>query len=293
MAYAKLSSSMLVCKEPSATAPKQSTAAGITLIPEEREEARLLAGCLKALKLPTFLRDWEEAARQCAAQGLGHPRYLLRLAEAELAERHGRKVERLVKQARFPAVKSLDEFEFERVPGLDKGAVLELAECEYVARRENVVAVGPGGTGKTHIALGLGLAACRKGISVGFTTVASLTEELVEARAEKRLVRLERRLDACSLLIIDELGYAPLSAAGAELFFEVVSRRCERGSIILTSSLPMQEWVGIFGSERLTAALLDRLSRRLHVIETDGESYRLEHGEPPAASPFVFAKLAG
>lgn len=276
MAYAKLSSSLLARNE----APG---APGIALVPPRREEAGLLADHLKALKLPTFLREYEELAQQSAAEGLDHAGYLLRLAERELAERHRRRVDRLIRRARFPALKSLDDFDFTAIPSLDKGLVLELARCEYVARRENVIAVGSHGTGKTHLAIGLGLAACRKGLRVGFVTAASLVNELVEARAERQLVRLERWLDACELLIIDELGYAPLPPAGAELFFEVVSRRCERGSMIITSDLPIDEWIGIFGSDRLTSALLDRLSWHLHIIEMNGESYRLEHGyrHPP------------
>src|SRR6202795_54661 len=147
----------------------------------------LLAHHLKALKLPTFLRGYDKLAQQCAAEGVDHPRYLLRLAELELIERERRTVERRIKEARFPAVKSLDSFDFTAIPSLNKVLVLELARSEYVARRENVVAVGNSGTGKSHIALGLGLAACQKGLSVGFTTAAGLVHELIEARAEKRL----------------------------------------------------------------------------------------------------------
>ena len=171
----------------------------------------LLAHHLKALKLPTFLREYDKLARQCAAEGVDHPRYLLRLAELELIERERRMVERRIKEARFPAVKSLDSFDFLAFPSLNKALVLELARCEYVARRENVIAVGNSGTGKTHIALGLGLAACQKGLSVGFTTAAALVHELIEARDEKRLLRLQRQLAGYKLLIIDELGYVPLS----------------------------------------------------------------------------------
>ncbi|HEX3418998.1 MAG TPA: ATP-binding protein [Stellaceae bacterium] len=155
---------------------------------------------------------------------------LLRLAELELIDREQRMVERRIKEARFPTVKSLDSFEFAAIPSLNKTLVLELARCEYVARRENVIAVGNSGTGKTHIALGLGLAACQKGLSVGFVTAAALVHELIEARDEKRLLRLQRQLAGYKLLIIDELGYVPLSTTGAELLFEVFSQRYERGS---------------------------------------------------------------
>ena len=217
----------------------------------------LLTHHLKALKLPTFLREHEKLARQCAAEGADHLRYLLRLAELELIDREQRMVERRIKEARFPTVKSLDSFEFAAIPSLNKTLVLELARCEYVARRENVIAVGNSGTGKTHIALGLGLAACQKGLAVGFVTAAALVHELIEARDEKRLLRLQRQLAGYKLLIIDELGYVPLSTTGAELLFEVFSQRYERGSTIVTSNLPFDEWTGVFGSERLTEQRMD------------------------------------
>src|SRR3954467_12998215 len=236
----------------------------------------LLAHHLKALKLPTFLREYDKQARQCAAEGVDHTGYLLRLAELELLERERRSVERRIRQARFPAVKSLDSFDFAALPSLNKMLVLELARCEYVARRENVIALGPSGTGKTHVALGLGLAACQKGLTVGFVTAAALVHELLEARDERRLLRLHKQLAGCKLLIVDELGYVPLSPNGAGLLFEVFSRRYERGSVIVTSNLPFDEWTGVFGSERLTGALLDRLTHHVHILEMNGESYRLK-----------------
>ena len=189
----------------------------------------LLGHHLKALRLPTFLREYDKVARQCAAEGLDHVRYLLRLAELEMIDREQRLVERRIRAARFLSVKSLDSYDFTALPSLNKALVLELARCEYLARRENVIALGNAGTGKTHLALGLGLAACQKGLAVGFTTAAALVHELIEARDEKRLLRLQRQLAACQLLIIDELGYVPLSPTGAELLFEVFSQRYERG----------------------------------------------------------------
>jgi DNA replication protein DnaC len=236
----------------------------------------LLAHHLKALKLPTFLREYDKQARQCASEGVDHTGYLLRLAELELLERERRLVERRIHQARFPAVKSLDSFDFAAIPSLNKLLVLELARCEYVERRENVIALGNSGTGKTHIALGLGLAACQKGLAVGFTTAAALVHELIEARDERRLLRLQKQLAAYRLLIIDELGYVPLSPTGAELLFEVFSQRYERGSVIVTSNLPFDEWTSMFGSERLTGALLDRLTHHVHILELNGDSYRLK-----------------
>ena len=180
-----------------------------------------------------------------------------------------------VRQAKFPAVKSLDSFDFKAIPSLNKMLVLELARGEYTDRHENVIALGNSGTGKTHVALGLGLAACQKGLSVGFITAATLVHELMEARDEKRLLRLQRQLAKYKLLIIDELGFVPLSKTGAELLFEVFSQRYERGSIMVTSNLPFDEWTEIFGSERLTGALLDRLTHHVHILEMNGESYRL------------------
>ncbi len=235
----------------------------------------LLTHHLKALKLPTFLSEYDKVARQCAEEGVDHTRYLLRLAELELIDRERRMVERRIKQALFPTIKSLDSFDFLSIPSLNKSLVLELARCEYIDRRENIIALGNSGTGKTHVALGLGLSACQKGLSVGFTTASALVHELIEARDERRLLQLQKRLVSLKLLIIDELGFVPLSKTGAELLFEVFSQRYERGSTLITTNLPFDEWTDVFGSERLTGALLDRLTHHVHILEMNGESYRL------------------
>jgi DNA replication protein DnaC len=237
----------------------------------------LLAHHLKQLRLPTVLREYDRIARECARDGVDHPRYLLRLLELELIDRERRLVERRIRQARFPATKSLDSFVFTAIPSLNKMLILELARGEYILRRENIIALGNSGTGKTHIALSLGLAACQRGFSVAFTTAAQLVHQLMEARDEKRLLRLQRELQAVKLLIIDELGYVPLSPTGAELMFEVFSQRHERGSTIVTSNLPFEEWTSVLGSERLTGALLDRLTHHVHILAMNGESYRLAH----------------
>jgi DNA replication protein DnaC len=244
----------------------------------------LLAHHLKTLKLPTFLREYEKLARQCAAEGLDHVQFLARLVELELIDRERRMVERRIKAAKFPAVKSLDSFDFTAIPKLNKMQVLELARCEWIERRENVVALGPSGTGKTHVALALGLAACQKGLSVGFTTAAAIVHALMEARDEKRLLRLQKQLAGQKLLIIDELGFVPLSKTGAELLFELISQRYERGSTLITSNLPFDEWTGTFGSERLTGALLDRLTHHVNILEMNGESYRLNHSRARKAN---------
>ena len=176
----------------------------------------LLEHHLKELKLPSFLREYEKMAAQCASEGMDHPQYLLRLAELELIDRHQRMVERRIRAARFTAVKSLDTFEFPAIPSVDKALVMELARWGYIQRRENVIAVGNSGAGKIHIALGLGLAACQRGMPVGFTAAAALVHKLMEAWDERRLLNLQRQVSRLGLLIIDELGFVPLSPTGAE-----------------------------------------------------------------------------
>jgi DNA replication protein DnaC len=235
----------------------------------------LLQHHLKKLRLPTFNGEYAKLARQCAAEGKDHVQYLLRLCELELIERERRMIERRIKAAKFPATKSLDSFDFKAIPSLNKALTMELARCEFADRRENVIALGPSGTGKTHISLGLGLAACQKGLKVRFTTAAALVHELVEAVDDRRLQRLQKTLVSQDLLIIDELGFVPLSKTGAELLFEIISQRYERGSIIITSNLPFDEWTEVFGSERLTGAILDRLTHHVHILEMNGDSFRL------------------
>jgi len=183
----------------------------------------LLQHHLKQLRLPTFYKEYDKLAKQCAAEGVDHPRYLLRLAELELLDRERRTTERRIHAARFPAVKSFDTFDFAAIPSLNKMLVMELARCEFISRRENVIALGNSGTGKTHAALTLGLSACQRGHAVGFITAAQLVHQLMEARDEKRLIRSQAQLANYKLLIIDELGYVPLSLTGAELLFDVFS----------------------------------------------------------------------
>ena len=246
----------------------------------------LLAHHLKQLKLPTVLREYDKVARECARDGVDHPRYLLRLIELELIDRERRTVERRIRAARFPAVKSFDTFDFTAIPGLNKMLVLELSRCEYILRRENIIALGNSGTGKTHVALALGLAACQKGFTVAFTTAAALVSQLLEARDERRLLKLQRDLASVKLLVIDELGYVPLSPTGAELLFETFSQRYERGSTVVTSNLPFEDWTQELGSERLTGALLDRLTHHVSILAMNGGSYRLKEsaGRRRAAS---------
>ena len=236
----------------------------------------LLEHHLKALRLPTFLREYDKVAQQCAAEGVDFPRYRLRLTELELLDRERRATERRIHQARFDVVKSLDSFDFLALPSLNKVLVLELARGEFIERKENILALGNSGTGKPTLRWRWDWPPVRKGFRVRFTTAASLAHELIEAKDERRLMRFQKMLSSFELLIIDELGFVPLSKTGAELLFEVFSRRYERSATVVTSNLPFNEWTEAFGSERLTGALLDRLTHHVHILEMNGESYRLK-----------------
>ena len=236
----------------------------------------LLEHHLKALRLPTMLREYDRVARQCAVEDVDYPRYLLRMTELELLDRERRAIERRIRQAKFPVTKSLDSFDFLAMPTLNKAMVLELARCEFLSRNENVLLLGNSGTGKTHIALALGLSACQHGHRVRFTTASALVSELIEARDEKKLLRFQKQIASYELLIVDELGFVPLSKTGAELLFEMLSQRYERGSTMVTSNLPFAEWTEVLGSERLTGALLDRLTHHVHILEMNGDSFRLK-----------------
>jgi len=252
------------------TAPTPSATAATSVPPHV-----LLANHLKALKLPSFARDYEKVAMESAQDRADYPRYLLRLCELERIDRERRMVERRIRMARFPQAKSFDTFDFVAQPSINKPLVLELARGEWIDKRSNVIALGPSGTGKTHVALALGLAACQKGHSVAFVTAAALVHELMEARNERSLRKIQKQLAGVKLLIVDELGYVPFTAVGSELLFEVFSQRYERGSTLITSNLPFDEWTSVFGSERLTGALLDRLTHHVHILEMNGDSYRL------------------
>ena len=235
----------------------------------------LLDHHLKALKLPVFLRERQKMAAQCAAEKTDYAEFLLRLSEQELLERERKGTERRIKTARFPAPKSLDDFDFLAAPSVNKKQVLELARCEWIDKRENLIFLGNPGTGKTHLAAALGLAACQRGYKTRFFTATGLINTLVEARNEKSLLRLQGQLAKLPLLIVDELGYVPFSKTGAELLFEIFSQRYERGSVVVTSNLPFEEWTSVLESERLTGALLDRLTHRVHILPIEEESYRV------------------
>jgi DNA replication protein DnaC len=239
----------------------------------------LLEHYLKQLRLPTMVREYQKLGEQCAKEGATFEVFLLRLVEAEMLDRERRATERRIKAAKFPVSKSLETYNFLDMPTLNKKLVVELARCEWIGRRENVLALGNSGTGKTHISLALGLAACQQGFRVRFTTAAALVHELIEARDEKRLLRYQKHLSRQELLIVDELGFVPLSKTGAEMLFEVLSQRYERSSTLVTSNLPFAEWTEVLGTERLTGALLDRLTHHVHILEMNGDSYRLKNSK--------------
>jgi DNA replication protein DnaC len=242
----------------------------------ETKSLVLLKHHLKALKLPTITSECERLAQRCAGDNVDHLGYLLQLSELELLDRERRAAERRLKAAKFPAFKTLEDFDFLAQPSLNKPLVLELLRSLYVERRENVLLVGNPGTGKTHLATALAASACGLGKRVRFWRVTELVTQLMEAREERILMRWKSQLGRLDLLVLDELGYVPTSKLGAELLFEVISTAYERTSLIVTTNLPFERWVEVLGSERLTGAVLDRLTHRCHILELNGESYRLK-----------------
>jgi len=245
----------------------------------------LLRHHLKALRLPIFLSDYPKVANQCATDKADYATFLLRLAELELIERERKGTERRIKAARFPALKTLDEFDFLATPSLNKKQVLELARCEWIDQKQTAIFLGNPGVGKSHLCIGLGMAACQRGYGVRFYTAAGLVNALVEARNEKALLRLQAALARIPLLIVDELGYLPFSKTGAELLFEIFSQRYERGSVLISTNLPFEEWTSVFGSERLTAALLDRLTHHVYILPIESDSYRLAQSKRRRQKP--------
>jgi DNA replication protein DnaC len=245
----------------------------------KRKSTVLLAHCLKQLKLPTIHRDYAAVASICGRENASFETFLLRLCERELTERQQRAMERRIKAAKFPSLKTIESFKFDAQPDINEPLIRELLVGEFIGQRENVLLIGNSGTGKTHLATALGLAACRDGRRVRFFGVTSLVTQLLEAREDRRLERFFKQLSRFDLLILDELGYVPFTKAGSELLFEVVSRAYEQQSVIVTTNLPFEQWVEVCGSERLTGAMLDRLTHRVHIIEANGESYRLKDSQ--------------
>jgi len=245
----------------------------------ETKSTVLVKHHLKQLRLPTMNNECEKVAARAAQENLDHLAFLLALCELELVDRERRAAERRLKAARFPAHKTLDEFDFTAQPNVNKPLLLELMKGEYLEKRENIILVGASGTGKTHLATAVGMAACLAGRKVRFFRVTELITTLIEARDEKLLLKLRGQLAKQHLLILDELGYVPASKVGAELLFDIIGTAYERQSLIVTTNLPFENWTEVLGSERLTGAALDRLTHRCHIIETTGESYRLQDAQ--------------
>jgi DNA replication protein DnaC len=251
----------------------------------ETKSLVLLRHHLKALRLPTMHAECEKIAHRCAADNADHLAFLLQLCELELIDRERRAADRRLKAAKFPTIKTLEAFDFKAQPSVNKSLVLELMRCEYIDKRENILLVGNAGTGKTHLATALGVEACGRGKRVRFHRVTELVTSLMEAREERQLARLKTQLAKLDLLILDELGYVPASKLGAELLFDVISAAYERTSLVVTTNLPFENWTEVLGSERLTGATLDRLTHRCHIIECNGESYRLKDAKQRRRRP--------
>lgn len=230
---------------------------------------------LKSLRLPTFLKEYEGIAKESVQRNASYEDFLRDLSEKEVINKQSNAIQKRIKQAQFPVLKTLEAFDFKVAPRLNKKLVLDLAQGDFLERHENIIALGNSGTGKTHIATSIGLRACQLGKSVFFIQASHLVHLLLEAQEERHLLKLKKKLISYDLLIIDELGYVPFSKTGAELLFEIFSNRYEKGSIAITSNLPFEEWPQIFGCERLTGALLDRLTHHVHILEMNGESFRL------------------
>ena len=229
----------------------------------------------RELRLPTFA-NYEQLVREATAQGWGYEDFLSQLLAREIENRKENQRQRRVRAAGFPLQKTLDTFDFSHTPHLEEALVWELAKGQFIADHQNLILLGNPGTGKTHLSIALGLKACAAGYRVRFTTAAGLVNELTEAREEHRLTRLIRQLAKADLLIIDELSYLTFSKASAELLFQVVSERSERGSVIITTNLEFSRWTEIFGDQMLTAALVDRLIHRSYILNMNGQSYRLK-----------------
>lgn len=231
---------------------------------------------LKALNLSTMARDLEAKIRQAKESGPGYDEFLLELTTAELQVRAENRLNRRMREAKFPLLKTLEGFDFAAVPDLDIRLLRELAGCEYIKEHRNVIFLGRSGTGKTHLATALGVEACRHNYRTRFVSCYGLVNELIEARQEKDLRRLIGRQARYDLLILDELGYIPFSKEGAELLFQVLAERQEKGSVIITTNLGFADWTQVFGDPVMTAALLDRLTHRAHIVNCLWDSYRLK-----------------
>jgi len=236
----------------------------------------LLIENLKKLKLSTMLRDLESGVRQANQDSLSYEEFLLNLSEVEVQTRQENGRKRRLREAKFPILKPMDTFDFDAAPGLDIRLMKELANCDYVKKSRNIIFVGKSGTGKTHLSTALGMEACKHGIRSRFVTGCGLANELIEARDEKQLGRAVKRYASYGLLIIDELGYIPFSKEGAQLIFQILAERHERKSVIISTNKGFGDWTEIFGDPSMTAALLDRVTHKAHIINCNWDSYRLK-----------------
>jgi DNA replication protein DnaC len=234
----------------------------------------LLDTYLHQLRLPTFVKNYSPFAADAARNGQDHVRFLLALVEQEIAQRERNLLQKRIKAARFPMLKELADFDFSAVPLLNKAQVLDFARGDYIRQRESIIFIGNPGLGKTHLATGLALSACRQGRRVRFWTAAGLVNELLQAQDEHRLHRFIAAALKMDLILLDELGFIPFSPSGAQVLFTFCSELYERLALILTTNLKFADWIQVFGDERLTAALLDRLTHHAHIIELVGESFR-------------------
>ena len=231
---------------------------------------------LKQLRLPMFLKHHKSFAEDATRHNQPYEEYLRILSEEEILNRDQNRVRNLIKQAQFPFTKTLVEFVFEEIPGLNAKEVFRLSEGGYIERSENVCFIGQTGTGKTHLSIALGMEACKKRKTVLFFTAAKLVNALMEARSELKLSRLQKKLTKADLVIVDELGYLPLAKEGAELLFQFFADRYENGATIISSNLEFADWTKFMNDATMTSALLDRITHHSHILTLNGESYRFK-----------------
>lgn len=239
------------------------------------KDSALLEFYLAKLKLTGILQEYKNVIDQNS--NVDTVTTLLRLFEVEMQTREEKSIERKLKDANFPNIKTLDSFDFSKLPNLNKQQIIDFTNCDFIDKTHNIVMLGNTGTGKTHLAIALGISACQKNVTTYFTTAAKLANELSEARDEYSLLKLHAKLAKFKLLIIDEIGYVPLSNTCAELMYDIISQRYEKSSIIMTSNLQFSEWVQVFKSEKLTSAILDRIAHYSHILEMNGDSYRFKN----------------